>query len=352
MERNPSGKSVSTILAETYAEIFKERFKDISADNWRKPWITANVCPAQNISGNIYSGFNQFFLSIISSMKGWEHPLFLTDKQCERLGVLIGKGEHAFPIACVKTWYRDESGQKRPTVSPKVYETMDEEARKGYVRKESLLYYKGYNISQTNFRDIRPEKMAQIEEKYKAVTDVSRDIKVPAIDKMLAEQSWVCKIHEQPSNQAYFSKLEDAIVIPRREQFADRGAFYGTLYHEMTHSTGVESRINREMGGFFGSTDYAREELVAELSSAILCTKSGIDATISEHNLQYLKSWMEVLSEDPKAITQVVADASKAADFISEKAKLDQRPTIDLSDIGKELKEATAIQDQRLENRL
>ena len=96
--------------------------------------------------------------------------------------------------------------------------------------------------------------------------------------------------------------------------------------------------------------DYAREELVAELSSAILCTKSGLYASISEHNLQYLKSWMKVLSEDPKAITRVVADASKAADFISEKAKLDQRPTIDLSDIGKELEEAQEHTESKAEN--
>lgn len=351
MEKKPSGKSVSTILAETYADIFMDRLKNINADNWQKPWITAHACPAQNISGNIYSGFNQFFLSIISSMKGWEHPLFLTDKQCDRLGVLINKGEHSFPIACVKTWYKDESDQKRPTINPKAYDALDEEAKKGNVRKESLLYYKGYNISQTNFKDIRPEKMAQIEDQYKAVVNTTRDVLVPAIDKMIADQSWVCKINEQQSDQAYFSRREDSIVIPKREQFPDRGVFYGTLYHEMTYSTGVESRLNREMRGFFGSMDYAREELVAELSSAILCTKSELDVSISEHNLQYLKSWMEVLSEDPKAITQVVADASKAVDFISEKAKLDQRPTIDLSDIGKELKEAQEHTESQAENR-
>ena len=118
----------------------------------------------------------------------------------------------------------------------------------------------------------------------------------------------------------------------------------------MTHSTGSADRLNRLKASTFGDKDYAREELVAELSSAILCTKSGLDASISEHNLQYLKSWMEVLSEDPKAITQVVADASKAADFISEKAKLDQRPTIDLSDIGKELKEAQEQSQDQTEN--
>lgn len=193
--------------------------------------------------------------------------------------------------------------------------------------------------------------MAQIEDQYKAVVNTTRDVLVPAIDKMIADQSWVCKINEQQSDQAYFSRREDSIVIPKREQFPDRGVFYGTLYHEMTYSTGVESRLNREMRGFFGSMDYAREELVAELSSAILCTKSELDVSISEHNLQYLKSWMEVLSEDPKAITQVVADASKAVDFISEKAKLDQRPTIDLSDIGKELKEAQEHTESQAENR-
>lgn len=333
-----TGKSVSEILAERYAEIFKERFADIDANGWTKPWISASPCPAQNIGGHIYEGGNQFFLSLITCAKGWEHPLFLTDNQCDKLGLLIKKGEHPFPIACVKTWYKDTSESKRPFLSPEAYYRLSDDQKEGYEKREKLLYYKGYNISQTDFSEKLPERMQQISDRYAAVAAVQKDASIPEIDKMLSEQSWLCPVKEISSSKAFFSPSEDHIVIPKREQFPDRSCFYGTLYHEMTHSTGTEDRLNRDMGRFFGSEGYAREELVAELSSAILCTKSGISSSISEDNLQYLKNWTEVIGNDPKILTTIISDATKAADLIEKHIGLNLRPAIDLSEIAKDLR--------------
>ena len=344
MERS-SSRSVSEILAEQYARIFSDRFSNIKPEDWRKPWISATPCPAQNIGGNVYSGGNQFFLSLLTSMSGWELPLFLTDRQCSRLGVHITKGEHAFPIACVREWMRDESGLKRPAISPQEWRKLPESEQQGYVRKETLLYYRGYNISQTDFAQRLPERMESIRERYRnAEVGLTRDIAIPEADLMLKEQRWLCPIREVSSAQAYFSPREDAITVPMREQFPDRGQFYGTLFHEMAHSTGTQERLGRDMSGIFGTPSYAREELVAELGSAILCTRAGIDATISEHNLQYLKSWTEALGGDPKTVTSVIQDASRAADLMADTMHLQQRPAIDLSDMRKDLEESKEAQ--------
>lgn len=339
MDRSTT-KGVSEILAEQYARIFTDRFSQINPEDWRRPWISPAPCPAQNISGNVYSGGNQFFLSLLSCARGWEHPLFLTDRQCDRLGLHVTKGEHAFPIACVREWMKDESGQRRPSLSPQAWKDLPEEDRKGYVRRETLLYFKGYNISQTDFAQKLPERMDNIRERYSAAAATVRDIAVPEADRMIRDQTWLCPVREIPTGQAFFSRTDDSITVPRREQFADRGEFYGTLFHEMAHSTGTPERLGRDMEGGFGSPQYAREELVAELGSAILCTKAGIGATISEHNLQYLRSWTEALGGDPRVITGIIQDASRAADMIDSRLNLQMRPVIDLSDMKRDLQDA------------
>ena len=109
---------------------------------------------------------------------------------------------------------------------------------------------------------------------------------------------------------------EDRIVVPRKENFPDQRDFYGTLSHEMVHSTGIKERLDRDMSGMFGTESYAREELVAELGSAILSSMTGITTSIKEDNLQYLKNWTEAIGNDPGIITGAVSEAASAAELI------------------------------------
>ena len=339
MREADSGRRASDIIAEQYARIFADRFLGIDPEGWSKPWISSGVTPAQNISGNVYTGGNQFFLSLLSSMKGWRYPLFLTDRQCHSLGVHITRGEKAFPIVFCRIWWNDSSDARRPRLTEQDYALLPKEEQEGYVRKVTLLYWNGFNIDQTDFAQILPEKMGDIEKRYEQVAEAVKDASIPEVDKMLEEQGWVCNIIQQNGDRAFYSPTQDHIVVPMKEQFPDRSAFYGTLFHEMSHSTGTEGRLNRSMEGFFGSGSYAREELVAELSSAILCNLSGLDATIREDNLQYLRNWSDVISSDPDVLRTVLRDATMAADMISDHVKITQRPAIDLSDMAKDLKD-------------
>lgn len=110
---------------------------------------------------------------------------------------------------------------------------------------------------------------------------------------------------------------KDHIVVPTKEQFVDGESFYGTLLHEMTHSTGAASRLGRLKACTFGDENYAREELVAELGSALICQQNGIQKHVKGDSAAYLKSWLDSLEESPDFIRTVMADVKKATAVIN-----------------------------------
>ena len=119
--------------------------------------------------------------------------------------------------------------------------------------------------------------------------------------------------------QAFYSPREDVIGMPDRERFDSEADYYGTIYHELTHSTGHVSRLNRptltESQGF-GSDPYCKEELIAEMGAAFLCGQAGIAERTMENSAAYIQNWLEALQNDKKLIVQAAAQAQKAADFI------------------------------------
>ena len=104
--------------------------------------------------------------------------------------------------------------------------------------------------------------------------------------------------------------------MPSKAQFPDAATYYGTLFHELAHWTGHETRENRKLGSRFGSDRYAFEELVAELASAMLSGITGVEATPREDHAIYLNNWIACLKDDPKAIQKAASLAEKAAQFI------------------------------------
>ena len=128
------------------------------------------------------------------------------------------------------------------------------------------------------------------------------------------------------SNDAYYSMGTDEIYIPKRKQFKSNELFYGVVFHEMTHSTGHESRLNRLKGSKFGDIQYSKEELVAEIGSALLSAYCGLkNQTIINNNIAYLKSWYENIKEEgAKELTIAGQKAQKAMDFIIEKTILEE----------------------------
>ncbi|MDD4534571.1 MAG: zincin-like metallopeptidase domain-containing protein, partial [Prevotella sp.] len=140
----------------------------------------------------------------------------------------------------------------------------------------------------------------------------------PAVDKMIEDNGWVCPIELKYQDRAYYSILNDRIVMPEKAQFVDGESFAGTLFHEMTHSTGAESRLNRIKPSAFGSEEYAREELVAELGSALVAQRYGISKNVKEESAAYLKSWLNSLKESPDFIKTTLLDVKRASGMIIE----------------------------------
>ena len=177
-------------------------------------------------------------------------------------------------------------------------------------------------------------------EKYDAVVSQFRKTDVPtitdgmyvnkAIDRMMEKQEWVCKIqYDKEEKGAYYSPARDIVVLPTKAQFRihpddpeecfkDGQEYYGTALHEMAHSTGHPSRLDRLKPAAFGSPEYAKEELVAELTSAMVGNTLGFDRRISDNNVAYLQNWTSALRKEPKFIVTVMADVNKASRIIIE----------------------------------
>jgi antirestriction protein ArdC len=124
-------------------------------------------------------------------------------------------------------------------------------------------------------------------------------------------------------DRAYYSPGGDFVGMPSPEQFKSGEDYYSVLFHELTHSTGHESRLNRKgvsgadgQWSAFGSQSYSKEELVAEMGAAFLCGQAGIVERTLDNSAAYIKSWLSRLKDDPRLVVQAAAQAQKAADFI------------------------------------
>ena len=128
---------------------------------------------------------------------------------------------------------------------------------------------------------------------------------------------WTGPIKQLYGDSAFYSISKKLIVLPEFSQFKDGESFYGTAFHEMAHSTGAEEHLNRLKPAAFGSAEYAQEELVAELTSAMVCQYCGMDKYIKEDSAPYLKSWLSSLQQDAQYIKTILLDVKRASAMIT-----------------------------------
>ena len=136
---------------------------------------------------------------------------------------------------------------------------------------------------------------------------------------MFRDNLWICPIYPKHQDNAYFSLSKNEIVVPEKTQFKSGESFYGTLFHEMTHSTGVEGVLNRIKPTAWGSDEYAREELVAELGAALVSQRYGMTTHIKEDSCAYIKGWLDKLKESPQFIKTTLVDVKRATAMITQK---------------------------------
>ncbi len=136
---------------------------------------------------------------------------------------------------------------------------------------------------------------------------------------MIKDNGWYCPIKEVHGDNAYFSISRDEIVIPERQQFKDMESFQTNLFHEMTHSTGVEGRLNRIVATQFGSSEYAAEELKAELTAAFVAANYGMVKGLKTDSAPYLKSWLDSLHESPNFLKTILLDVKRASSMLTQR---------------------------------
>lgn len=142
-----------------------------------------------------------------------------------------------------------------------------------------------------------------------------------AMTVLIDKGEWLCPICEEHGDDAYYSISKDKIVVPEANQFACADDFYGEVLHNMAHSTGAESCLNRLKPCNFGSAQYSHEELVAELSAVCIMQMFGLDKRCKEDSLPYIKSWLDQMEEDDKWMDSVLKDVDEVVDFITKGIK-------------------------------
>lgn len=328
---NPSSSTgnAGQVALDRFAEMMIERMEQMKSSDWKQGWIGgANGFAGlpQNVGGRNYSGSNSFFLQLQTAAKGYQLPVYLTFKQAHNLKAHVLKGEKAFPVVYWDVMVKDKDGKK---ISSDEYKAMTKEERKNLDVIPFIKAFPVYNVDQTNLREVQPERVQNLIDKFKVpeLRDTQGMYAHQALDRMIQQQSWLCPIQaDKRENGAYYSPSRDIVVLPMKAQFntgispeevyRDGMEFYSTMLHEMTHSTMTPERLNCEMGGKFGDPKYAKEELVAELTAAMISHSMGFDSKITDNSAAYLDSWISVLKKEPKFIVSIMADVNKASDLI------------------------------------
>lgn len=260
---------------------------------WQKPWHGGEMVPKNLISKKEYRGVNVFLLHAMM----YESPFWLTFNQAKELGGHVKKGERACPVVFWK-WIEVEA-LGEPT---------------GRKTVPFLRYYNVFNVSQCD--DIPKDKTPSLSGKQREHSPIEEAQRIVAAMPKRPE------IRHGGDRACYWPSL-DRVDIPKPETFRTGQDYYSVLFHELTHSTGHESRLNRKgvtgtdgQWSAFGSAPYAREELVAEMGAAFLAGHAGVVERTIDNSAAYIHSWLQRLKEDNRLIVLAAAQAQKAADFI------------------------------------
>ena len=283
--------SRTTSTTSIYVRVTEQITKALAAGivPWRKPWRGKELLPCNAITKRPYHGVNLLLLSLLP----YADHRWLTLKQANQLGGRVKRGEQA-SVAVFWKYLEindasDEEGQRRSIPLLRQYHVFNAEQCEGL----SLPVVMDDWSQDLNVRSERAEAV------------ISTMPNPPRI--------------REGGSVACYQPPEDLVRIPNLRDFDSPESYYATLFHELAHSTGHADRLNRPgvTGAIrFGSCDYSREELVAELASAFCCAEVGIDNSILPNAASYIHGWLETLQNDPKAIVAASGRAQRAADYI------------------------------------
>ncbi len=305
---------------------------------WEKPWFSAaGLAWPKNMSGREYAGHNAILLKIMAEKNNYELPIWATFHRLTSLNyqkdptkgpiplrdsdgqdlprVMVNKGEKSTPIGLtVFTVIHKDTKEKIPYEE---YRELDAEEQKQYNVYPKTAVYNVFNVGQTNLKQARPEVWAKLAE-FSRMPEQTRDEKgrfvIPEVEAMVKRQRFYCPINHVDKDACFYSISRDCVTMVPPEKFKSGEAYVNNLYHECSHALGKVGRLDRFTPEKMQQPNFqANEELTAELSAALLCSRWGLEKSIKGDSLPYLKSWLDSLHESPSYIRTVMNDVKKTS---------------------------------------
>lgn len=329
------GRSAEERALKRFAEMIGKKVETIQSDR-KKTWFTENT-PSwpKYLSGKECNGMNGLMLLLHCEAEGYQIPVFMTFDQVRGLNyegnikeekrlvdqrgklmpeVLVLKGAKSFPA--LLTRFSVEHVETKHKIKFDDYKKLSKAEQGSYTVYSNLQVYNVFNVDQTNIREVRPELYAKFKKENVALpSEISADgFCFPAMDEMIKNNEWLCPISLKHQNDAYYSIIKDEIILPEKELFNDPELFYGTGLCEMIHSTGAQNRLH-----WYKRDNNAEEELVTELSSALIMQKNGLSKIVNEENCAYLKFWLKELKESSASIKNLLLNVNRATAMVNEK---------------------------------
>jgi len=259
---------------------------------WVKPWRGVAVSRPLRACGIPYRGMNTFWLWLVADMCGFVSPYWMTYRQAQELGGQVRKGEKS----TIAVFYKSYT---KAVEAPDTGEDSQESRR-------VLKAYPIFNAEQVDGlpERFRPAPPLELVEPQGRRAEIDAFFAAMPID--LRHQG----------DQAYYEPVPDRITMPPAELFTVYDHYYATLAHEASHASGHPTRLNRDLKNRFGTAAYAAEELIAELSSAILGAELGLPVAHLDNHASYIDHWLQLLRDDDRAILTAAARAEEAAEFV------------------------------------
>ena len=338
---NPDGLSAEDRALNVFADIMIDKIKNLQQD-WKQPWISPGAAQLpRNLNGRNYNGMNSIILMFMQEKNHWQTSRYatfdritdmnyakdkdgkrqhmLTDKDGNKLPfVRINKGEKSTPVMI--TTFTCVHKQTNERIKYDDYKQLDAKERNEFSVFPKQHVYNVFNVDQTNLKEARPELYETYRKEAQGTLELSDKgmASLPEIDAMIAKDLYVCPIKPTAGNDAYYSVARDEIIIPEKAQFIDGESFYSNLLHEMSHASGSPDRLNR-IKPDQDRAGYSREELVAELTAALVASRYGMAKHVKSDSAAYLKSWLGSLNENPEFIKTTLNDVKRSASFITQR---------------------------------
>jgi|JI10StandDraft_1071094.scaffolds.fasta_scaffold51969_7 antirestriction protein ArdC len=288
----PSAQPRADVYARVTAKIVEDLAQGVRP--WARPWNAGHaagpVSRPLRANGTPYRGINVLLLWVEAQDKNYTAPIWMTYKQAQAMGAQVRKGETGTLVVFADRLTKTETNDK------------------GEETERQIAFMKGYTVFNVEQIDGLPGHYTA-----PAVLPASPLPRLDAAESFFAATGADIR---HGGNRAFYAPGVDRVQMPPRDSFRDAESYAATLAHELTHWTGHESRLNRDLRNRFGDHAYAAEELIAEMGAAFLCADLGLAALPRPDHAAYLGSWLSVLQADSRAIFTAATQAQRAADYL------------------------------------